>query len=286
MTTEAKTNGNGTRTAEPIPVEKAMTPFEPRGLEEAMKLADTLARSSLLPEALRGKPGDVLVTLITGHELGLSSMQSIRGLHVIKGRAVMSADLMVALVQRNRDVCEYFRLVQSTADGATFETKRRGHPEAVRMSFTMEQARAAGLAGKDTWKSYPAAMLRARAASSLARAVYPDLCFGMYDDTEADEIRGTSYTAPPKPAEAIDAVFTNAPAGTSFEETQLSDVDRFKALIADASTLEDLTALVKDMRKLSRDDQKILLEPYNARKAELTPPPAQTEMLEPGSQDD
>lgn len=157
-------------------------PYTPSNMQEAEQLSVRLAQSALLPDGLRGKPGDVLVTLITGHELGLSPMQAIRGLHVVKGRAVMSADLAVALTKRHPS-CRYFRVVSSDDKAATYETLREGDPEPTRMSFTAEQARQAGLGG-DNWRKYPAAMLRARCSLALARAVYSDIMLGVYDPDE------------------------------------------------------------------------------------------------------
>lgn len=157
-------------------------PYKPSNMQEAEQLSVRLAQSALLPDGLRGKPGDVLVTLITGHELGLSAMQAIRGLHVVKGRAVMSADLAVALTKQH-PACKYFRLVSSDDKAATYETHREGEPEPTRMSFTADQARQAGLGG-DNWRKYPASMLRARCSLALARAVYPDIMLGVYDPDE------------------------------------------------------------------------------------------------------
>jgi hypothetical protein len=162
----------------------ALTPFVPQNLEQADKLSQQLAKSALLPDSLRNKPGDVLVVLMTGAELGLSPMQAIRGLHVIKGKAVMSADLQVALTKRHPD-CVYFRLVQSTPAVATYETQRKGEPEPTSMSFTIQDATQANLTGGDNWRKYPAAMLRARCAAALARAVFPDLMLGAYEEDEA-----------------------------------------------------------------------------------------------------
>ncbi len=175
--------------------------FEPANLNEAMTLARTLADSSLIPDALKGKPSDVFVILVSGHELGLSPMQALRGLAVIKGRPCLSADLMVALCNRQPEICKFFRFVQGDDKSATYETHRVGHPQPIQMTFTIDQAKAAGLVSKDIWRAYPAAMLRARAASALARAVYPDLLLGVSETDEADEIRGQ-----PAPLRSVGAV--------------------------------------------------------------------------------
>jgi hypothetical protein len=172
-------------------------PYLPTTMAEAEQLAARLAQSALLPDGLRGKPADVLITLITGHELGLSPMQSVRGLHVVKGRAVMSADLAVGLVKRN-SACRHFRLVSSDDKAATYETLREGEPEPTRMTFTIDQARQAGLVA-DNWKRFPSAMLRARCSLALARAVYPDVLQGVY---EPDEVGAASAVAAPPAVES------------------------------------------------------------------------------------
>lgn len=174
----------------------AITPFEPHNIDEALKLSEILSKSTLLPEALRGKPGDVLVTLITGRELGLSPMQAIRGLYVVKGKAVMSADLQVAMVKRHPE-CSFFKLVSSDDKAATYETERKGEGKTA-MTFTIQQAQQAGLSGGDNWRKYPAAMLRARCASALARAVYPDLTLGVYDPDEARDFAPERDVTPAK----------------------------------------------------------------------------------------
>ena len=164
--------------------------LSPRSFSEAQHFAETVARSTFIPEAYRGKPGDVLACILAGDELGIGPMQALRAIHVVKGKPILSADLMIALVKKNASVCEYFRLVETTSERCTYETRRRGDPEPTRLTWTMEDARRADLTRNPTWKNHPAPMLRARCGSALARAVYPDLVMGIYDETEAVEIGG------------------------------------------------------------------------------------------------
>lgn len=200
----ALTTYNG---AEPVTLTAAHNPmaFEPGSIGEAMQLAAILFKSGLMPEGFKS-PEAVVTAIIYGRELGLTAMQSIRGIHVIKGRPTMSADMMVALVKRS-PICEFFRLVSTDATKATYETKRRDEPAPVQMSYTIEEARTANALGKDTWKAHPAAMLRARCASSLARAVYQDLVMGVYDPDELEQAPATQpakYVQPePVPAAAV-----------------------------------------------------------------------------------
>lgn len=165
--------------------------------ERAEQIAVRLSKSSLLPSAVRGNPADLAVIMITGHELGLSPMQALRGLHVVEGRPVLSADLIVGLVKKH-PACKYFRLVESTDERATYETLREGDPEPTRITWTIQQAAKAGLTGRQNWRAHPAAMLRARASAALARAVYPDVAMGIYDPDEALDFIDASRVSKPR----------------------------------------------------------------------------------------
>lgn len=188
--------------------EKALAPMVPLDLEifeRAEAIAAKLSRSSLLPSAVRGKPADLAVIMVTGQELGLSPMQALRGLHVVEGRPVLAAELIVGLVKRH-PACRYFRLVRSDDEVAIYETLREGEPEPTRLAWTIQQAQKAGLGGRANWKNHPAAMLRARCSAALARAVYPDVAMGIYDPDEARDIsegitiEGQTVVPPPPKA--------------------------------------------------------------------------------------
>lgn len=164
-----------------------MTALVPASMPEAQSIAKELAQSSLVPEPLRNKPHDVLAVMLAGMELGLSPMQAFRGIYIVKGRPILAADTIVGLCKARKDVCKYFRTVESTATKATCETWREGDPEPTRLTWTAEMAKRAGLGGQ-TWSAYPEAMLRHRCAAALARDVYPDLMLGIYEEGEAAEI--------------------------------------------------------------------------------------------------
>ena len=198
----------------PAPRPLAPVPYAPRDLGELMRLAQQLSDSQLVPKALRGKPADIMLVCMHGHDLGLSPSQALASIYVIEGKAVCSAQLMIACCLRRPDICRYFRLVASTDELATYETHRTGDPEPTRLSWTFGQAERAGLAKKDNWLHHRAAMLRARAGSALARERYPDLVAGLYtaDDEELEIARTEARVAvleqaraTPKPAAQIAA---------------------------------------------------------------------------------
>jgi hypothetical protein len=159
----------------------AIHAFEPASGDAALAMARTLVASRMLPKTVTTAEAAFAI-IVTGRELGLTAMQSLRGIHIIEGKTVLASDTMLALVLRDPR-CERFTLVESTASIATYEAKRVGAPP-VCMSFTMVQAVTAGLAGKDNWKKFPDAMLRARCIAALARAVFADIFLGVYEIDE------------------------------------------------------------------------------------------------------
>lgn len=180
--------------------------IRPGTLAEAKDLAQTLSAARTIPQALQKSPADVLAIVMAGAELGLAPMQSLRALVLIQGKPTLSADAMGALVKSRRDVCAYLVLKHSDGTRAAYETQRVGDPSPTSMGFTIEEAKAAGLAGGDNWRKYPAAMLRARALSAICRAVYPDLLLGVYDPDELAATPEKDVTPAESGAAAVEAV--------------------------------------------------------------------------------
>jgi len=248
----------------------AMIPFRPSSVTEALELADKLAASHLLPTALQKQPSDILVVLLTGFELGLTPMQAIRGINVIQGRGCISADTLVALARRS-GVCEYMRCVESNERRATYETKRRGD-QPVRMEWTIDQAKRAGLAAKDNWVKFPAAMLRARCKSDICRAVYEDVVQGIITNEEVRdgvmaESRADEAFAPRLDDDAIVVTL----ADKSMNEW-LAEADSLKARIEQAGDVAFLEGLLPEIRVLPEEYLRPIREAYTKRLAFLAPP--------------
>lgn len=271
-----------------------ITIISPSSLAEARELAGTLAAARTIPEALQKSPADVLAIIMAGAELGLAPMQSVRALVLIKGKPTLSADAMGALCKSRRDVCEYLVLRHSDATKATYEAKRQGDPVPTVMSFTIEEARTAGLNG-DNWRKFPAAMLRARALSAICRAVFPDLLLGVYDPDELEAPRAPGErevnaapppAAPPPPSPPVVAevaaaspprrklAIVDVPAPTPAAPAAPTDpleaeVAALRAAIAEAGDEAALTALVKRIAALPAADKAALRQAWGQRRDEV-----------------
>lgn len=211
MSAATNTNGHANiiRHEEPRALASTMDPrgaIAPRNPDDVWRMAQTVAKSNLYGVK---NVEEAMVRIATGMELGLSPMQSIRGVYVISAggmsRPTLSADMMVAVVKNRPDLCKFFRMIESSDTIATYETQRIGEPSPVRMSYTIAQATRAGLADKGTWKQHPEAMLRARASSALARVVYPDVLNGLYDPSELEDIGADTRPAQTHVAEVVES---------------------------------------------------------------------------------
>ena len=158
----------------------------PQNLDEALKFADFLAASDIVPKDFQRKPANILVAVQWGMELGLQPMQAMQSIAVINGRPALWGDAVIALA-RSSPLCEY---VIETDDGetATCRVKRRGEDEQVR-TFSMTDAKAAGLFGKSgPWSQYPKRMRQMRARAFALRDVFPDVLRGMGVAEEVQDI--------------------------------------------------------------------------------------------------
>jgi hypothetical protein len=261
-------------------VSAAMTVFVPQNLGELDSLSIRLSKSGLIPESLRNKPADVAVVLMTGLELGLSPMQSLRSIHVVKGKPVLSADLMAALVMRSPE-CEHLTMLASSDEACVYETRRRGSEKPITVSYTIAQAQTAGLTTRDNWRAYPAAMLRARCVASICRTAYPDLVAGVYEHDEGEEIRATEHCRVVDATCSVSVTHQGATAcatdcatsGVAEPVTLDRDWDMAARELADlaaqAKCNADLDALKTQWRQLPKTHQDRITPVLKARRAEL-----------------
>jgi 5'-3' exonuclease len=172
--------------------------LEPGSTKDAYTMAVKLNDSRLFTQFPNADA--IFAVILRGRSLGLDAVTSLANFHVIKGRPVMHASLIVGLVLKSKKA-EYFDLSETTDRQATWVTKRAGSSRETVLSWSIEDALNAGLlvgtpekcmgvseSGKPSnWDKYRRTMLRWRAATELARAVYPDITTGLYTPDEISD---------------------------------------------------------------------------------------------------
>lgn len=195
-----------------------------------LEQAKILVTTGFLPEAIK-TPQQAVAIMMKGRELGIAPMQALGNIAVIKGKPVANAELMLALIFRDHGD-KAVEFVETSPQRCTIKYKRRNSSEAHTYSYTMEDAQKAGVLGNQTWQKYPAAMLRARCVSAVAKMAFPDSTMGLYtpeelgatEDQESGEITAgyTETSAPYDHAtgEIIDPPHPVAPAPTQQPQPQ------------------------------------------------------------------
>jgi hypothetical protein len=196
---------------ERVPVHMGIAPTT---IEEGWRLAQAFANSDLVPKEFRKHPEDVLVAMQMGIEIGFAPMQALQSIAVINGRPGVWGDGLLALVMGSSlytDHDEYFEVGGTRREGldaadldrdttvAVCTFHRRGKPLPVTRTFSIAQAKKAGLWGKaGPWQTYPDRMLRMRARSFAARDAFPDLLRGIRTAEELHDL-------PPEARATVDA---------------------------------------------------------------------------------
>lgn len=163
-------------------------------------------KSGLLPRAVNS-PEKAVAIATMGLEMGLKPWQSLRGIYVVNGMPTMGSQLMLALIYHKYPQAQIIYKEMSN-QRCVLHAARPGSAQLSAFSFGVEDAKLAGLFGKDNWKKHPADMLRNRCISKMARSLFPEVIMGLYtpDEIEAETqepIRITTQPSEPPPATVV-----------------------------------------------------------------------------------
>ena len=141
------------------------------------RMANAIAKSNLF--GLKSAD-QVLALMAVAQAEGRHPGSVARDYHIIQGRPALRADAMLARFQQAGGTVHWLKYADDEVK-AEFSHPQGG---SLTLSWTLKQAREIGLAGKDNWKNYPRAMLRARVISEGIRTVYPGVLTGEYTPEE------------------------------------------------------------------------------------------------------
>lgn len=177
----------------------------PTSFNQLMDFANIVSNSGMVPKDYKGNPGNIIVAVQMGVEIGLKPMQALQNISVINGRPSVWGDALLAIV-KNSSVCEYIHESYSP-DGLTAicKVKRKKEDEQIR-TFSKQDAANAGLLGRDTYQKYLRRMLQFRARAWALRDVFPDILLGMQVTEEMEDLEYTqqrTVEAAPKTLEQL-----------------------------------------------------------------------------------
>lgn len=217
-------------------------------LPEQVEFSRVLAASKLLPPDYRGNPANVLFAIQYAEALGVAPIHAITSIHVISGKPSASADLIAGLVRR----AGHKLRVQSSDTKAVATIIRADDPDFPYVAeWDMEKAKAAGLLTNPSWKKYPAAMLRSRAITEVARQGASDALFGVAYTPEELGAEVDAHGAPesvpsaPRRVTAADIQAAAEPARITGQQTeQMMNLFREKGFVDRDDRLAYVTEIV------------------------------------------
>lgn len=176
--------------------QNGISPFtSSESFDAAIRMADCLADSNIVPKEYIGNPSNCLVAMEVASRLGVSVMTIMQSMTPIHGRPAFTASFLIATV----NTCGRFGTLRYKFAGT------RGTPEygcsaiardvatgedmeGTFISMAMAQAEGWVTRAGSKWKTMPDQMLRYRAAAFWQRAYAPELSLGMQTIEELSDI--------------------------------------------------------------------------------------------------
>jgi len=127
-----------------------------------------------------------MIIIAAGQEMGLQPLQALRTMSFIRGRLCMTVQLQLAMARQRAGV--RVETLEEAENGSSVTVTLVRDGERVTVTYTLDDARRAGLADQRNWRLYPRQMLRWRAIGDALRIIAPDVVMGLLDPDEASSL--------------------------------------------------------------------------------------------------
>jgi len=159
----------------------------PATLGEIQGLAEAFVKSGMFTDIK--DMAQAVVKIQAGKELGLQPIFSMQNIVIISNKLSMSARAMAYLVKASGRYTYKVTESDDTHCNITFfERSGSEWMEIGKSSFSVDDAKRAGLTRNPTWSTYPGDMCFSRAISQGARKHCPDAIGGAYTTEELENI--------------------------------------------------------------------------------------------------
>lgn len=188
----------------------------------ALKMAEGLAKSDLIPDNYKGKPESCLIAIDVARQIGSRSpLFVMQNLFIVKGKPSWSGQYCDAIVRAN------FKKVKVDLSGegdergckVTAYDENDNFCEGTRITIRM--AKQEGWFNKtgSKWQTMPDLLLQYRAFAFFARIHCPDKLLGIHDEFENVDISKIEQKADNPFEEVIDAEVVQEPEQTETQKT-------------------------------------------------------------------
>jgi hypothetical protein len=138
--------------------------------------AAQIARTDFVPKSLRGNPAAITACILTGREMGLGPMLSLKVIHMVEGQPTLSAEYKRA---RALEAGHEITYDETTVSQCVVRGRRRGSGDWTTVRWSMDDARRAKLDGRPNYRLHPRRQLEARATGELCDLIFADCTYGL-----------------------------------------------------------------------------------------------------------
>lgn len=204
-------------------------------LSDMEKMANTLAKSGLFGIK---EPTQALALMLVSQAEGLHPVIAARDYHIIDGRPSLKADAILARHQASGGTVRWEEVSHTRACGIFW------HPAGgeIRVEWTLEDAKRAGLANRPVWQKYGRALLRSRCASEGVRIVNPGCICGTYTPEEVQ-----SFSPIPKSEKEVTEIVEIVEGDLKEQEESMSEFpdEKFNDFVGEIKNCRTLDELKK-----------------------------------------
>ena len=240
-----------------LTVNKSFLPA-PTNFDEAWRMAQVLADSDMVPKDFKGKPGNCLIAMQWGSDLGIPGIQALQNIAVINNRPSIWGDAAKALVIGRPDCDDINEYFEGEGDHLTAlcVVSRKGKSP-VTGRFSIADAKAAGLLGKaGPWTQYRNRMLQMRARGFALRDAFPDALRGLSIAEESQDL-------------PVEKIINPATSSKSVNQSQSQEPLTVEQLLLKIKTMCVSDFKSVDPEPYSKADRLILRAAMNARRDEI-----------------
>lgn len=179
----------------PMNTEYGLTMWnDTKSMNAAVKVANMISKSALLPEQYIGHPENCLIAIDIANRMRISPLLVAQNLYIVKGKPGWSGSFAISAINNCGKFSPLDFVFTENGGGGCYAQAIRHYDGKLLKSveITMEMAKLEGWSEKNgsKWKTMPKQMLMYRAGSFFARAYCPEVLLGVQTIDEIQDVYG------------------------------------------------------------------------------------------------
>lgn len=149
---------------------------------------EALVTGGFLPKGCTKE--EAFARVVAGASMGMKPIQALNGIAMINGKPTLHSDSIPCTVMASGLVngMKYKFTGEGDEMSCTFYVRRKGIEEYQEWTYSMDDAKRAGLLGNPVWQKHPKKMLFNRARTWCFRNTFPDVIGNVYTPEEVEDV--------------------------------------------------------------------------------------------------